>query len=124
MIIKIWKHGVLFCLGGGSYVCLELLWRRRSHGSMFFLGGTCFSLIGVMERKLTRVPVAARMLLGAGMVTAMELGTGLAVNRSHRIWDYRHLPLNYQGQICLPYSLLWMPAVLAGMALYHWADPR
>ena len=120
--MKIWKNTVLFYLGGGSYVCLELLWRGRSHGSMFLLGGTCFSLIGIMERKLTRVPPAARMLAGAGMVTVLELGTGLAVNRDFHVWDYRQMPLNYRGQICLNYSLLWVPAVLAGMVLYRCAQ--
>ena len=122
--MKLWKNTALFCLGGGSYVCLELLWRGRSHGSMFLLGGTCFRLIGLMERKLNRVPAPARMLAGAGMVTALELATGLALNRDHRIWDYRKIPLNYRGQICLGYSLLWVPAVLAGMTLYRWAEPR
>jgi len=119
--VKIWKNAVLFYLGGGGYVCLELLWRGRSHGSMFLLGGTCFSLIGLMERKLDRLPPSARMLAGAGMVTALELATGLAVNRDFSVWDYRQLPLNYRGQICLPYSLLWVPAVLTGMTLYRGA---
>ena len=118
---NIWKNTVLFYLGGSSYVCLELLWRGRSHGSMFLLGGTCFSLIGLMEQKLDRFAPAARMLAGAGMVTALELATGLAVNRDHQVWDYRQMPLNYRGQICLPYSLLWVPAVLTGMTLYRGA---
>ena len=91
---------------------------------MFLLGGTCFRLIGLMERKLNRVPAPARMLAGAGLVTALELATGLALNRDHRIWDYRMLPLHYRGQICLLFSLLWAPLSLLGGWLCRKLDRR
>ena len=118
-MMRFWKKAVVFYLGGGGYVCLELLWRGRSHGSMFLLGGLCFTLIGWMEEKLSRLSPTVRMLFGAGTVTALELGTGLLVNRNHQVWDYRQLPLNYRGQICLNYSLLWLPVVLGAMLLYR-----
>ena len=106
----------LFALGGGTYVGLELLWRRRSHVSMFAAGGICFLLLGKLRQ--SRLPRAARPLAGAGIVTGVELAVGLLVNRDHRIWDYRDLPLNYRGQICLPFSLLWIPVSVLGMGLY------
>ena len=52
------------------------------------------------------------------MITAVELAAGLLVNRDYHIWDYRGLPLNYRGQVCLPFSLLWIPVSSAGMGLY------
>ena len=52
----------------------------------------------------------------------LELGCGLLVNRDYGVWDYRHLPLNFQGQICLPYTLLWIPVSLAAILLYDWLD--
>ena len=48
----------------------------------------------------------------------MELLTGLAVNQNYTVWDYRAMPLNFMGQICLTYSLLWVPVSLLGMKLY------
>jgi hypothetical protein len=54
----------------------------------------------------------------ATIVTALELLTGLLVNRDHQVWDYRQMPCNYLGQICLPYSLLWLPVSLMAMGLY------
>ena len=45
--MKFWKQAMLFYLGGCAYMGLELLWRGRSHGSMFLLGGFCFLLIGI-----------------------------------------------------------------------------
>jgi len=115
---------VLFYLGGAAYLTTELLWRGRSHGSMFLLGGLCFVLLGRLHRKLPRFPLALKVVLGAGMVTALELLAGLLVNREFAVWDYRNLPYNFHGQICLNYSLLWMPLTLFGMWLNDAASRR
>ena len=56
------------------------------------------------------------------VVTAVELGTGFLFNRDYRVWDYRDLPLNYRGQICLPFSVLWMPVSLAAVTVYDALD--
>ena len=117
--MKIWRTAVLFYLGGTAYMTTEFLWRGRSHGSMFMLGGACFLLLGRLQKSFPRLPLWSKVILGAGMITALELGTGLAVNRQYAVWDYRNMPYQYRGQICLPYSLLWMPLSLAGMRLYE-----
>ena len=118
-MIKSDKLG-LFCLGGGLYTLLELLWRGRSHGSMFLLGGGCFLLLGKIRR--LSVPLPAKIALGAAGITAGELAVGLLVNRDHGVWDYRALPLNFRGQICLGYSLLWLPVAWMGMHIYGKAE--
>ena len=114
--MKFWKQAVLFCVGGGAYTGLELLWRRRSHSSMFVAGGLCFLLLGQLKK--LKLPLLGRATLGAAGITAVELLTGLAVNQNHTVWDYRAMPLNFMGQICLTYSLLWVPVSLLGMKLY------
>ena len=114
--MKILQNIGLFAVGGGAYVGMELLWRRRSHVSMFAAGGICFLLLGKI-RSLP-VPFAVKPLMGAGAITAVELGTGLLVNRGHHVWDYRKAPMNYRGQICLPFSLLWIPVSVLAMGLY------
>jgi len=114
--LKIMKSLGLFALGGSSYVALELLWRRRSHVSMFAAGGICFLLLGKIRE--SRLPKPVKPLAGAGMITLVELVTGLLVNRDHHVWDYRSLPMNYRGQICLLFSLLWIPISSVGMGLY------
>ena len=117
--MKIWRKAVLFYLGGTVYMTLEFLWRGRSHGSMFLLGGLCFSLLGKLRSSLPRVPLWAKTVLGAAMITALELTTGLLVNRQYAVWDYRNMPLSFLGQICLPFSLLWIPVGSGGMYLYR-----
>lgn len=110
------KNQILsFLVGGSAYVALELLWRGRSHISMFCAGGSCFLLLGGLKKRLTGVPLLFRGIAGAAAITAVELTTGFLCNRDHRIWDYRNTPLNFKGQICLPYFLLWMPLSLLGM---------
>ena len=44
---------------------------------------------------------------------------GLLLNRlmGFNIWDYSNVPLNLLGQVCLPYSFLWLGLSLPAMAL-------
>lgn len=104
-----------FLLGGSVYVGLELLWRRRSHISMFAAGGASLTALSYLRR--TSLPAVVKPLAGALIITGIELGAGLLVNRRYRVWDYRGLPGNYRGQICPQFSLLWVPLSAAGMAL-------
>ncbi len=106
----------MFALGGAAYVGLELLWRGRSHVSMFAAGGVCFLILGAMSRENWKI--WKRGLMGAAAITEVELATGLLVNRSYAVWDYRELPLNYFGQICLPYTMLWVPLSVVAMVVY------
>ena len=115
------KRAGMFAVGGGAYVALELLWRGRSHWTMFLLGGGCFLAIGGLGQ---RRPLWVRSVVGSGICTAGELATGLVFNRSFGIWDYRALPLNYRGQICLPFTLLWVPVSAAASVLYGYLDRK
>ena len=116
--MKFLKNTALFCAGGGAYVGLELLFRGRSHSSMFAAGGLSLLLIGRLEQRHPELPAGARHLLGAGIITAVELATGLLVNRDYRVWDYRKVPGNFRGQICPLLTLLWIPAAAAAGWLY------
>ena len=122
--MKFKKHALYFLLGGGSYVALELLWRRYSHISMFLTGGACFLLLGKLNKTEPRLPLIPRCFVGAGIITMMEFLAGLLFNRNYTVWDYRDLPLNYHGQICLPFFLLWVPISLGAMALYEQLEKR
>ena len=99
---------------------LELLWRGWTHSSMFFAGGACFLLLG----QLKDMPPWVKALAGGGIITGVELTAGLLVNREYAVWDYRNAPLNFLGQICLPYCLLWLPVGLAGAELYRLLDKK
>ena len=114
--MKIWKDSVRFYLGGMAYMGLELLWRGWSHGSMFLVGGLCFLLLG----KLPRFSLPIRSVLGAGVVTGVELVSGLVINKGLHlhVWDYSAMPYNFMGQVCLGFFFLWV-LVSAG-AMFLW----
>ena len=117
--MPIWKRSAIFLTGGSAYVGLELLWRGYSHGSMFAAGGLCLLLIGHLGEVKPRLPLPLRILAGAAIITMVELGTGLLVNRDYRGWDYRHQPGNFLGQICPQFCLLWIPVAALAMGLYE-----
>ena len=122
--MKIWKKILLFYTGGTVYLSLELLYRGRSHGSMFLAGGLCFLLIGHLNRVEPKLPLPLRALVGAGIVTAVELVAGMAVNRNYQVWDYRDQPYNFMGQICPVFSALWIPLSLLAAMLFQQLDTR
>ncbi len=117
--MSIWKRCVLFCLGGAGYVGLELCWRGWSHLSMFLAGGLCFLLIGHLGEVEPKLPLPLRILAGAAIITMVELGIGLVVNRSYQVWDYRGQPGNFLGQICPRFCLLWIPVSWMAMGFYE-----
>lgn len=120
------KAFTVFCFGGLSYGIIEILWRGSTHISMFLAGGLCFLIITAIDswelfggRILLEAPVCALS------ITAVELVCGVIVNMrlDMGVWDYSELPLNLWGQICLPFTALWLllaiPAVLASRLLRH-----
>lgn len=56
------------------------------------------------------------------MATLAELAAGLVLNvwPDLGIWDYSHLPLNLWGQICVPYTLLWVPLSAVAVVWDDW----
>lgn len=116
--MKILKKALLFSVGGGAYVMLELLYRGYSHGSMFLAGGVCFLLIGGLKD----LPLGMAVVLGVLSVTAVELLTGLLVNRNYTVWDYRDQWGNFLGQICPLFMAIWIPVTAAGLFLYRRAE--
>ena len=114
----------VFFTGGSTYVGIELLWRGRSHGSMFLAGGLCLLLVGHLEEVEPKLPLPARVLTGAGIITMTELALGMVFNRNYAVWDYREVPGNYMGQICLPFCLAWVPVSYAAGRLYLWMNGK
>ena len=116
--MRIVKKSILFSLGGLAYVGLELLWRGRSHYSMFLAGGASLLLIGQLNHVQPRLPLLFRALAGAGIITMVELGAGLLFNRDYAVWDYRGFPGNYLGQICPRFCLIWVVLALVVLLIY------
>ena len=114
------RDALLFLTGSWAYPAIELLWRGRTHISMALAGGICLCLIDQVCCGLMRSrPVPSRCLAGAGVITGVELVLGLFLNclLGFDIWDYSKVPMNLLGQVCLPYSFLWLGLTLPAIAL-------
>ena len=102
---------VLIGIGGLMYVLIELAFRGRSHWTMFLVGGLCFWLIGLINEVLPwEMPFWKQCIIGAVIVTVVEFLAGCIINLllGWDVWDYSSMPFNILGQICLPFSLLWI----------------
>lgn len=111
---------LLIGIGGLLYVLVELAFRGRSHWTMFLVGGLCFWLIGLINEVLTwEMPLWKQCIIGAVIVTAMEFLAGCVINLwlGWDVWDYSNMPFNVLGQICLPFSLLWVLASAVAIVL-------
>ena len=101
MIEKKWQGVRLYTemtlLGGAGYTVVELLWRGRSHPSMFVVGGLCFTVIGRIHTRLAHRPALLRCVLCSAAISAVELVSGCILNRwlGLGVWDYSGMRLWY-----------------------------
>lgn len=123
MLRKAYRLLILLAIGGAAYYGLEILWRGRSHWTMLIVGGVCFVLCGLINELFTwDMPLLVQGAAGACLITAVEFISGLILNLwlGLGIWDYSDLPLNILGQVCLPFSLLWVVIAAAAVVLDDW----
>ena len=114
------KYIFLFLVGGFVYYSIEIAYRGYSHWTMILLGGICFIALGNINNILSwSTPLIAQSLIGATIITILEYITGLIVNikLGWNVWDYSDVPLNIQGQICLPFFIVWIFVAAIGIIL-------
>ena len=111
-------YTVFFLIGGCLYSTIEIVYRQYTHISMFFAGGICLTLIAVTDFLTPRLSFLFKALISGLVITAVELIFGLIFNLllGLNVWNYSGEPLNLFGQICLPFTLVWVlisvPALL------------
>lgn len=111
---------VLWGIGGLLYVLCELVFRGRSHWTMFIVGGLCFWLIGLINEVIPwEMPIWQQCIIGSVIITAVEFAAGCIINigLGWQVWDYSGLPFNILGQVCLPFTVLWGFLAAAGIIL-------
>lgn len=112
------KYGFLLAVGGLIYILIELLFRGRTHISMFFLGGVCFISVGAINEVLSwETPMVVQMLVGGAIITLLEFISGCILNLllGLNVWDYSNMYGNVLGQICPLFSFIWV--MLSGVAI-------
>ena len=106
------ERAMLFFLGGGGYLAVEVAWRGTTHWTMFLAGGVSLCLLQALA--LRPMPLAAAAGLGAAGVSGVELVVGALCRQVLHlaVWDYSREWGNLAGLICPRYSLYWF--VLCG----------
>lgn len=118
-VVHIFKILMLLIAGGMLYCAVELMFRGRTHPSMFLLGGICFVIIGSLNEFFPwQMPLVSQQFVSMIVITVLEFIFGLVLNIAlHlQVWDYSNLPYNLYGQICLLFSVCWfflsLPAII------------
>ena len=101
------ERAMLFLLGGGGYLAIELAWRGASHWTMFLAGGICLCVLQALAVRPVCLPLAAGA--GAAAVSGLEVCIGLACREvlHNAVWDYSAEWGNLAGLVCPRYCLYW-----------------
>lgn len=111
MLKTLLRYSTVFVFGALAYGLIEIAVRGFTHISMGLLGGLTMLLISVLNNFRRRgLRLSVQLLITTAFITAAELVTGMIININMKlnVWDYSDMPLNYKGQICLPFVFLWL----------------
>ena len=105
------KTVLLFCVGFWLYQTIEIAYRGHTGYICGLLGGIAFVLIDLLNEWFTfEMDFLLQSCIGSAIITFLELiiGEFIKVNNLAPMWNYSNMPLNYDGVICLPFSLIWI----------------
>ena len=67
--------------------------------------------------------VALSFLFNTLVCTGIDFATGMIANRDFQLWDYRDMPFNFMGQVCLQNSMVYsIAATLIVWVVYPLMD--
>lgn len=120
------KEFIIFIIFGLMYVTIELLYRGHTHYSMFIVGGICGVLIGLINDNTPDMPLLPQCVLGAVIITVIELLTGLFLNvyLGLNVWDYSNQPFNFMGQICPQFCVIWCILSILVIRIDDWLKEK
>lgn len=110
-ISKIVKNAILFAIGFSVYITMEVIFRGYSFPIMGLCGGVAIVVLDKINDRISwDIDLFIQGLIGSAFITIMEYIIGCLSLAGYlpMMWDYSHLPLNYKGIVCVPFSLLWI----------------
>ncbi|MGN0601227.1 MAG: hypothetical protein ACI4I7_00805 [Oscillospiraceae bacterium] len=114
------KYFAVFIIGAVIYGCIEIAARGFTHITMGLLGGLSMIAIHVSNNgRREGMNYFVQLASITFFITAIEFISGeiLNVMLGMNIWDYSDIPMNFDGQICLPFVGIWIILAAAGIAL-------
>lgn len=114
------KKLVLFLIGYCAYITIEVTYRGESYPLMGIVGGICVLLIDKLNDEISwEMDLIFQCIIFSLIVTSFELIIGEIAKQTFLLpimWDYSNLPLNFDGVICLPFSIIWI--VMGAIAIF------
>lgn len=105
------KKIIMFLVGFCVYITIEVCFRGYSYITMGVAGGLLFILIDGINNEISwDIDILVQCIIGSCAITGCEfiIGTVCNVFGLPQMWNYSNMPLNINGIICLPFSLLWI----------------
>ena len=105
------EYAAAFLIGGTGYVLLELLWRGRSHISMFFTGGAAFLLLHALFIRYS-IPLPIKCLCGMILITALLSFLSRGANQIASDFNFNKYASNILIGILLFFIRGWLDTLL------------
>jgi uncharacterized membrane protein len=136
------KFTIMFTILGLGYLLIEVIFRAVIYNIstltdifpyfsligftslwMFFIGATSGICLGLMnDNKFINehLNIFWQSIIGAVIVLIIEYISGLIFNIGLNLylWDYKKLPLNINGQVCLFFGVFWFLITPFGFFMY------
>lgn len=113
------KNIILFAVGYCVYIAIEVTYRGFSYPLMGLCGGLALMIMDKINDYISwDVDIIIQGSIGSIIITTFELIIGeisLHTDFLPIMWDYSNVLLNFDGVICLPFSLIWIGLSIIGI---------
>ena len=113
------KNIILFAVGYCVYIAIEVTYRGFSYPLMGLCGGLALMIMDKINDYISwDVDIIIQGSIGSIIITFFELIIGeisLHTDFLPIMWDHSNVLLNYDGVICLPFSLIWIGLSIIGI---------
>ena len=113
------KNIILFAVGYCVYIAIEVIYRGFSYPLMGLCGGLALMIMDKINDYISwDIDIIIQGSIGSIIITFFELIIGeisLHTDFLPIMWDYSNVLLNFDGVICLPFSLIWIGLSIIGI---------
>ena len=113
------KNIILFIVGYCVYIAIEVTYRGFSYPLMGLCGGLALMIMDKINDYISwDIDIIIQGSIGSIIITFFELIIGeisLHTDFLPIMWDYSNVLLNFDGVICLPFSLIWIGLSIIGI---------
>ena len=118
-----WLSVLLWTWGGVVYYTAEVIYKSLTGGTISWTMLYLAIILSIPIERLggrTPYPLVVQAVICGGIVTLAEFLSGCVLNLllGLDIWDYTGQPGSILGQVCLPFSLLWILVSLVCIPLF------